>query len=275
MKVQRIYSNNAQYQKFEVLKTNRNKRFKHKEFLIEGVRNINEAIKNHWIIVSFIYSYEDKLSDWAKNHLVSLKTEINYELTRELMAGISGKEDTSELLAIARMREDDTKLIITGDNPVLAIFDRPSNRGNLGTIIRSCDALGVDGMVITGHSVDLYDPDVIASSMGSFFKVPVIRIAENNTLVNWIEQLRGQYYNLKVVGTTSHAEKSLFEIDLSGPIIFLIGNETVGLNNNLKEMSDIMSTIPMDSDSAASSFNVSCAATVMFYEAIRQRSTKL
>ncbi|HKL80595.1 MAG TPA: TrmH family RNA methyltransferase [Mobilitalea sp.] len=275
MKVQRIYSNNAQYQKFEVLKTNRNKRFKYNEFLVEGVRNINEAIKNHWIIVSFIYSYEDKLSDWAKNHLDSVRTEINYELTKELMAGISGKEDTSELLAIARMREDDTKHIATGENPILAIFDRPSNKGNLGTIIRSCDALGVDGLVITGHSVDLYDPDVIASSMGSFFKVPVIRITENNTLVNWIEQLRDQYHALKVVGTTSHAEKSLFEIDLSGPVIFLIGNETVGLNNGLKELSDIMSTIPMDSNAAASSFNVSCATTVMFYEAIRQRSIKL
>ncbi|MHB8129455.1 MAG: hypothetical protein ACYDEX_10685, partial [Mobilitalea sp.] len=62
MKVQKIFSKNAQYQKFEVLKTNRNKRFKYNEFFVEGVRNINEAIHNNWSIVSFLYSTQDKLS---------------------------------------------------------------------------------------------------------------------------------------------------------------------------------------------------------------------
>jgi 23S rRNA (uridine2479-2'-O)-methyltransferase len=63
MPTQKIYSNNAMYQKIEVLKTNRNKRYKYNEFLVEGVRNINEAIKNNWTIISFIYSFETQLSD--------------------------------------------------------------------------------------------------------------------------------------------------------------------------------------------------------------------
>lgn len=273
MKALRIFSKNAQYQKFEVLKTNRNKRFKYNEFFVEGVRNINEAIKNNWIITAFLYSFEDKLSDWAIGILENTNTELNFELTKELLSELSGKEDVSELLAIVKMRQDDTNQIVTGDCPILAIFDRPSNKGNLGTIIRSCDALGVNGLIITGHCVDLYDPDVIASSMGSFFKVPVIRMTENTTLINWIEELKSNYSNLTVVGTSAHADKFLYEIDLTNPTIFLIGNETVGLNNSLKELSDVMITIPMDSDSSASSFNVSCAATVMFYEAVRQRNT--
>jgi len=172
------------------------------------------------------------------------------------------------------MRQDATNQIILSDCPIIAIFDRPSNKGNLGTIIRSCDALGVEGLVITGHCVDLYDPDVIVSSMGSFFKVPVIRMPENSTILNWIEELRHTYDKLQVIGTSANADKCLYQLDMTNPVIFLIGNETSGLNNSLKELSDIMTTIPMSASSSASSFNVSCASTVMFYEAARQRAIK-
>jgi len=274
MKTEKVFSRNAQYQKFEVLKTNRNKRFKYNEFFVEGVRNIKEAIKNNWTIVSFLYADTEKLSDWALDILKNTKTEMNYELTEELLGELSSKEDSSEILGIMKMRQDDSSQLQLNDCPLFAIFDRPSNKGNLGTIIRSCDALGVDGLVITGHSVDLYDPDVIASSMGSFFKVPVIRMTENAEILNWVEELKSHYPDLIVVGSSSHADKNLYDLDLTVPIVFLIGNETVGLNNTLKDLSDIMMTIPMDADSSASSFNVACATTVMFYEAIKQRKRK-
>lgn len=274
MNTQRICAKNAQYQKFEVLKSNRNKRYKYNEFFVEGVRNINEAIKNHWTIISFIYSFQTDLSNWAQDVIDSNPTKENFELTQDLLRDLSSKDDTSELLAVVKMRQDDTNQIILSECPIIAIFDRPSNKGNLGTIIRSCDALGVDGLIITGHCVDLYDTDVIVSSMGSFFKVPVIRMPENSTILKWIEELRYMYNKLLVIGTSANAEKCLFELDLTNPVIFLIGNETVGLNNSLKELSDIMTTIPMSNSSSASSFNVSCASTVMFYEAIRQRTLK-
>ena len=158
MNSKKIYSKNAIYQKFEVLKTNRNKRHKYNEFFIEGVRNINEAVKNNWAISSFIYNGDKTLSDWAGKILNSVQTDVNYELSADLMADISSKEDTSELLAIVRMREDDLSALKLSENPLLVLFDRPSNKGNLGTIIRSCDSFGIDGLIITGHAVDLYDP---------------------------------------------------------------------------------------------------------------------
>ena len=103
----------------------------------------------------------------------TIKTEKNYLLTADLMRDISGKEDTSEILAIVKMRDACLSEIILPEIPLLALFDRPSNKGNLGTIIRSCDSFGIDGLIITGHAVDLYDPNVIAASMGSFFHTPV------------------------------------------------------------------------------------------------------
>ena len=76
--VVKIYSKNAAYQKFEVLKTNRNKRYRYNEFFAEGVRNINQAVKNGWEINSFIYSGEAALSDWAKDMLKNVRTQTNY-----------------------------------------------------------------------------------------------------------------------------------------------------------------------------------------------------
>ena len=137
-KTQKITTKNAEFQRFEVLLTNRNKRYRYGAFLVEGVRSLNKARAEGWVFESFLYSFEGRLSDWAREMLANVPTEINYALTDALMAELSGKEDTSELMAILKMREDDMDAVITSlsDNPVIALFDRPSNRGNLGTIIR-------------------------------------------------------------------------------------------------------------------------------------------
>lgn len=98
----KIYSKNAAYQKFEVLKTNRNKRYRYNEFFTEGVRNINQAVKNGWEINSFIFDGEAKLSDWAQDMLKNVRTQTNYQLTSSLMADLSGKDEPSEIMAVIK-----------------------------------------------------------------------------------------------------------------------------------------------------------------------------
>ena len=272
MKIERVYTKNAAYQKFEVLKTNRNKRYRYYEFFVEGERNINEAIRNQWEIVSFLYTPDIPLSSWAKETLGAVRTQVNYELSASLMAELSGKADTSELMAVVKMRPDSFEQFHLSENPLLALFDRPSNKGNLGTIIRSCDALGVEGLILTGHGVDLYDPEVVVSSMGSFFNVPVIRMPDLPKLEQFLAEMKERYPDFQTVGTTAHKEFPIYDVDLSGPLLFMIGNETDGLCRAFKEGCDRLVTIPMVETSSASSFNVGCAATVMFYEAVRQRT---
>jgi TrmH family RNA methyltransferase len=271
VKIEKVYSKNADYQKFEVLKTNRNKRFKYFEFFVEGVRNINEAITNGWEFSSFLYTPEKPLSNWARDILHTVKTDVNYELPESFMAELSGKTDTSELLAVVKMREDDFSRFPMSENPIFVLFDRPSNKGNLGTILRSCDAMGMDGLIITGHAVDLYEPEVIVSSMGSFFSTPAIRIPDNGQVFAWIEKMREQYPSFQVIGTTAHKEKNIGDVDLKKPTLLMIGNETDGLCWAFKEVCDMLATIPMSGNSSASSLNVACAATVLFYEAARQK----
>ncbi len=273
MKETNIYTKNSTYQKFEVLKTNRNKRYRYNEFLVEGVRSLNEAVKNGWKIKNFLYD-KNNLSDWARNMIKTVPTQENFCLTADLMQDLSGKTDASELMAVMEMREDRLERVALSENPFIVLFDRPSNRGNLGTMIRSCDALGADMLIITGHAVDLYDPDVVVSAMGSFFNMPVVRIADNTELLDYIDKLKAKYPSFKVVGTTAHKESPCYGEDFTQPLMLMMGNETMGLNKAFKESCDVLCTIPMDEDSYASSFNVSCAASILMYEVVRQRNTK-
>lgn len=267
----KIVNKNNDFQKWEVLKTNRNKRYKYHEFLVEGVRSLNEAVENHWNIHSFLYD-RNHLSDWAANMIHSVHTKVNYNLTASLMRELSGKEDTSELMAVIEMRNDDLNSVPLSPNPFLVLFDRPSNKGNLGTMIRSCDALGADMLIVTGHAVDLYDPDVVVSAMGSFFNMPAVRVSDQESLFGYLQKLKKRYPGFQVVGTTAHRENPAYGVDLKSPLLLMMGNETMGLNKAFKEYCDVLCTIPMAESSYASSLNVSCAASVLMYEVTRQRT---
>lgn len=270
MKETKIFSKNNIFQKFEVLKTNRNKRYRYNEFLVEGVRSLNQAVKNNWKIKSFLYD-KNHLSGWAEDMINKVNTDQNFWLTPDLMKELSGKEDTSELMAVIQMREDKLDDVMLSENPFLVLFDRPSNKGNLGTMIRSCDALGADMLIITGHSVDLYDTDVVVSAMGSFFNLPVVRISDNKVLFEYIDTLKNRYTNFVTIGTTAHNENPIYHADLTSPLMLMMGNETMGLNKAFKEYCDLLCTIPMSEKSYATSFNVSCAASILMYEITRQR----
>ena len=279
MKNIHIGKRNASYQQLQGLKDNRTKRLRQGAFFVEGVRNINQAIAADWNIRSLIYT-EGERSDWAGNILASVRTEVNYQLTRELMAELSGKEDVSELMAVVEMKKpwswpDAGTGTGTGqqaaEDPLLVLFDRPGNKGNLGTILRTCDALGADGLILTGHGVDPYDPEVLQASMGSFFRVPLWQAKSNEELDAFLGKLRKKYPALQLVGTTSHREKPVYRQPLTGPVVILLGNETQGLSHRYREMADVLCSIPMAETSSASSLNVGCAASILLYEAARQR----
>lgn len=279
MREKYIKSADADYQKFEVLRSNRTKRYHYGEFLVEGVRSLKEAKTCGWEIKSLIYP-DAQLSDWANGYIKECNCALNYRLKPELMAKLSGKNDVSEMMAIVAMKPDMAESVLDKlvdslpENPMIVLFDRPSNRGNLGTLIRSADALGVSLILTTGHSVDLYDPEVVVSAMGSFFKVPALRVSDKNTLDSFIEKMREKYKKFTLLGTTAHRQHPIWTAPLDEPFMLMIGNETMGLSAAYKERCDFLCTIQMAEDSYATSFNVSCAATAMLYEAVRQRSMK-
>ena len=269
-RTKRIFSANNDWQRVEVLKRNREKRHKYRQFFVEGVKSINYALEYKWPIRWFVYSKEKPLSAWAEEVLANSPAELHLELPYQLMAKLSEKEEeTSELIAVVDMVERDLSTIEIKDDLLVVVFDRPSSHGNLGTLIRSCEALNVDALIITGHAVDLYDPKTIRASMGTFFAVPTFRLPSHREVSSWLEQVKEKLPAFQVVGSTAKADLLVDEANLTKPMALLVGNETYGLSNNYKALCDTLVRIPMYGE--ITSFNVSCAASIILYEIDRQR----
>jgi len=272
-KIVNVVKKDNVFQRFEVLARNRNKRQRYKEFIVEGVRNVNHAFEYGWKVKGVLYSGEREHSKWAKNIINHSEVAVNYRLSESLFMELSNKAEPSEILLLVEIRDISVIEMVNSENPVIAVFDRPSNRGNLGTIIRSCDAMGISGLVISGHGVDLYDPETIASTTGSFFSLPVQRLDSQEEIEHFFERFKNKYKDAQTVGTSAHAEYKVNEIDFLKPTLLLIGNETTGLNNYYKEKADRMTKIPIGG--SASSLNVACASSMIMYEIQRQREFSL
>lgn len=265
----KIYTENNHFQYIETLRRNRTKRSKTNIFFVEGVNAINQALHHQWDIEAFAFAKDTRLSDWATNIIQASTAKTHYFLPLDLMEKISQKEDTSELVALIRIPDDDLSRIPESKNPLILILDRIASPGNLGTLIRSCDALGVDGVILTGHAADLYAPETIRATTGSFFSIPVVRLASPKELIPWLSARKEKCPDLKIVATSAKADISLEAHDFSGPRILLIGSENHGLSVFYRELCDSAVTIPMLG--TASSLNVACATSVILYEINRQR----
>jgi TrmH family RNA methyltransferase len=271
-KTVRVYSENATFQQIESLLRNREKRQRQREFVVEGVRQINLAVQYGWTINGWLYAPEGKLSSWAAGQLTQQPAPVHYELAPALLDKLSNKEEPSELLALVAMQPEDVSRIRLHPGLLVMIFDRPASPGNLGTILRSCDALGADGLVITGHGVDLYDPETVSASVGSLFAVPALRVASPRDLEPWFAQVREQIGPFQLVGSSAKADELVNEHDWRPPTLLVIGNETSGLSAYYKERCDTIVTIPQVG--AATSLNVASAASILLYEIQRQRMAK-
>ena len=272
-RVVNIFSENNDFQYVETLRRNRVKRQHHREFFVEGVRAINLALKHHWHIRAFLYAREGKRSDWAESILRQSQAETHYEVSSSLLEKLSDKEETSELLAIVTMPEDDLARIPipVHDTLLVVIFDRPASPGNLGSIIRSCDALRVDGLIITGHSVDVYDPETIRASTGSFFALPIVRLPSSKELRPWFDTVRERIGPFQIVGSDERANHAIDAHNFTQPTVLVVGNETWGMSASYKELCDAIVKIPIYG--SASSLNVASATSIVLYEVDRQRRT--
>lgn len=262
---------NATFQQWQALLTNRTKRTRAGEFLVQGVRPITMAVEQGWTIRALLYDDAAHLSQWAEG----LRREVrcdHYALTAELLLELSEKDDGApELIAVVEMPPDNLDRLPDDPNALVVVFDRPSMPGNIGTIIRSIDALGGAGLIVTGHAADPFDTKCIRATTGSFFAVPVVRVGGHTEVLDWVAQRRAAGVDFVIRGTDEGGDEDLHRTDLTGPSVIVIGNETRGMTAAWREACDSILSIPMTG--TASSLNASSAATVALYEARRQRLT--
>ena len=266
----RVQRENQWFQRVESLRWNRKKRQQHRQFFVEGVWSINQLMANDtWDIEALLYTLERPLSNWAQEVLRESRARWHLELSDALMKKLSDKDETSELLAVVRMLPDTPSRIPIHRDVLIVAAVRPASPGNLGTLIRSCDALGAHGLIVTGHAADLFDPKTIRAAAGSFFALPSIRMASFTDLYGWLEGVRQALPGLQTVGTSAHAEADVWSCTFTRPTVFLIGNESTGLSRRHRELCDRIASIPMAG--TAPSLNMACAATAVLYEVQRQR----
>lgn len=267
---QRVTTRNARFQQWEALLTNRTKRQRSREFLVQGVRPISLAVERGWTVRTLIHDAERPLSQWADGLLRATPAE-RVAMAPELLAALGEKDGAApELIAAVEIPADDLDRIPTGGAFLGVVLDRPSSPGNLGSIIRSADAFGAHGVVVSGHAADPYDPKAVRASTGSLFAVPAVRVPSHREVLAWVDAARGQGHPIVTVATDEGADREIWDFDFTGPTLLLIGNETSGLSGAWREACDHTVSIPMRG--AASSLNAANAATAVLYEIARQRA---
>ena len=256
---------NSEYQRFETLKRNREKRAKQGLFFLEGVHPVEQAILAGYEFYAVGIDRDARLSGWARDMLERANPEVVYRMGTELHGELSDREEPCELLCLARRK---TGLPEFAADPLAlyAVFDRPSAPGNLGTVFRSADAFGARCVITTGHAADFYDPQCVRASIGTLFRRPHVNMDGAEAAAAY---LRAAKEKPLIVGTSARGDALLTEVDMTGPVALIIGNETFGLSNAWKEKCDVLARIPIHG--AASSLNAGSAATVCFYEVARQR----
>ena len=254
-----VSTRNAAFEQWQALLTNRTKRQRAGEFLVQGVRPITLAVERGWEIRVLLHAGGPR-SRWAEEMLHRHDhAELSDELMREL-----GEKDEQELIAVVGLPEDRLDRIPPRDDLLVVVFDRPATPGNIGTLIRSADAFGAHGVIVTGHAADPYDPRAVRASTGSLFAIPVVRVPSHREVLAWATG--------RIVATDEHGRIDVADSDLTGPTVVLIGNETTGLSAAWREAADEIVRITMTG--AASSLNAASAGTVVLYEAARQRRRK-
>lgn len=259
-----VTTRNARFQQWQALLANRNKRHRAGEFLVHGVRPITLALDHGWPVRALVHPTTGTRSVWAREVLRDATGE-RVAMAPELLRELGEKDDeTPELIAVVELPADDLQRIPDDANALVVAFDRPASPGNIGTLIRSADAFGAAGVVITGHAADPYDPKAVRASTGSVFALPTIRCSSPDDVIDWARARA-----LRIVGTDESGSATVDDVDLAGPSLVVVGNETAGLSAAWREACDTIAAIPMTG--SATSLNAAAAATVVLYEAARQR----
>ena len=261
----RIRNDNADFQLLETLGRNREKRRKTGLFVVEGVRAINLALSKGWTFEGLVMAEDASLSRWGSDVLARANATKHYLVAQEGFDLLTERHEGSELLALLHLPPNDPARLPSAPDLRVVLLDRPASPGNLGSIVRSCDAFGVGGVAVVGHGVDPYSREAIRASTGSLLSVPVVQFGGPQEVQAWLDGLRATLGQpVRLVGSDEHGDTSARAFDWAGPLVLAAGNETHGLSHALRELCDVTLSIPMTG--TASSLNVAVATSILLYD---------
>lgn len=241
-------------------------RWLQRSFIVEGIKIVEECIDKDHPLSCIVYC--DQLFNIRGGDLLWEKIK-DYDklikISNKLYKEISQLESPQGILAVAKFKLNSIDEIFDKTNPFILMLDQVQDPGNMGTIIRTADAFSVDGIVIAEGSVDVYNPKVVRSTMGSIFRVPLYFL---DNLEGIIREFKKR--NIKIYSTSLKGREFIQNINLREASAIIIGNESRGVSKPLEIMAGQLVKIPMSGE--AESLNVAIASSIIMYEALRQRS---
>ena len=225
--------------------------------IIEGRREIERAVACGFI-VDTLFICNDILKE-------SFNIAANYveEVTLEVFEKIAYREGSDGLLAVAIPKYADLKSFKPKKNPLIIVLETVEKPGNLGAIMRTADAAGVDAVIIADPRTDLYNPNAIRASIGTIFSVPLFACSSEEC-INWLRE-----NNIKIYCTYLKASIDYLEADFRQGSAIVMGTEATGISDIWVDAADQNLIIPMNG--IADSLNVSVTTAIVVFEAIRQR----
>lgn len=254
-------SQNPLIKEIKGLKQKKNRDDK-QQFFIEGSRFVQEALKEETQILRIVIS--EKYSRSGDTALVDTARSrgIPVILTSDkVFADISDTENPQGILAVLEMKHWHWEELLQG-RKFLLLLDSLQDPGNMGTIIRTADAAGVNGILISQGSVDVYNPKVLRSTMGSIFHVPFLYIDDMHECIDVLQQ-----QGIMVCAAHLRGDRSYTALGRKESIAVMIGNEANGISEEAARRADVLVKIPMPGKSE--SLNASIAAALLMYEVIR------
>lgn len=227
-------------------------------FIIEGIRMFQETPKERIVKVFVSQSFFSKNKDVLKDY--------SYEVVEDkIFESMSDTRTPQGILCMVKRQESSLDVLLEQENPHFVILENLQDPGNLGTIIRTGEGAGVTGIIMSKNTVDIYNPKVIRSTMGSIYRVPFLYV---ESLPDTIEKIRKK--GIKVYAAHLDGRASYDRLDYTKGTAFLIGNEGNGLTKETADLADEYMRIPMEGQ--LESLNASVATALLMYEVHRQRS---
>lgn len=246
------------------LQANSRERQSQNLFVIEGYREISRALVSG-IEIKELYVCPELDKKGRSKYLVDQYNRMQvFEVGKVAFARIAYREGSDGLVALAvprKLKLNDLKFNI---NPLILVLESVEKPGNIGAIMRTADAAGIDAVIVCDPLADIYNPNAIRSSVGCIFTKQVVT-STSREAIKWLKKNKLKIY------AAALTDKALVyhHLDFCGPTAIVMGTEATGLSSNWLDNSDDQIIIPMNG--IADSLNVSTSAAVLVFEAIRQR----
>lgn len=239
------------------------------EMIVEGYRECRRALDNKYKPRAIFHCPELYLKNENEPELVEECRRIGaevYTCSKVCFEKIAYKERPDGLLMIGPHISITLKDLKLPENALVIVTEAIEKPGNLGTILRSADAGKVAAVIVCDRTTDIHNPNVVRASTGTMFSVPIVEATSEEALAYL------KAHDFKILAATPHAKKLHFEEDLTGNVAIALGAEQYGLTAKWMDGAELRVRIPMLG--LADSLNVSAAATILVYEAVRQRIAK-